>query len=89
MVLLSIMNTRVRIPPSPQNKFIMSTELIAKVWAIGWLTTSIISSFRVVRGKQANPSPYMDVLGYTLNWPIILPIFLVRWTKYKLKGKSL
>lgn len=67
----------------------MTVELFAKVWALGWFITSFISSFRVVRGKQGSPNPYMDVLGYTLNWPIILPIFIVRWTKYKLRGKSI
>lgn len=67
----------------------MPTELFAMIWAMGWLVTSIISSYRVVRGKQATPTPYMDVLGYMFLWPIILPIFLVRWAKYKLRGESI
>jgi uncharacterized membrane protein len=65
------------------------TTKFALFWFMGWLTTSLISTFRVVRNKQASPSPYMDILAYTLMWPVYITIFLVTWIKYRLRGEHI
>ena len=67
----------------------MKNETFALIWALGWLVTSLISTFRAVRGKQADPNPYGDVLAYAFAWPIYLVIFIVRWTKYKIRGQNI
>lgn len=58
-------------------------------YIIGWLVTSLISSVRAVRRKQGSNHTELDVLGYMFNWWIILPIFIVRWVKYKIRGQDI
>lgn len=64
-------------------------ERFILIYILGWLATSLISSVRAVRKKQGSNHTELDVLGYMFNWWMILPIFLIRWTKYKMRGEDI
>ena len=70
-------------------KLFMSERTFVFIWALGWLVTCAVSTFRAVRGRQAAPTPYQDVVTYVFAWWLFLPIFAVRWVKYRLRGQSI
>lgn len=55
---------------------------------MGFVTLSI-GSYRAYAGKQSLESDPLDSLGWFFVWFIYLPIFCVRYVKYKVRGKSI
>lgn len=55
---------------------------------LGFITLSI-GSYRAYRGKQSVESDSLDSIGWFFMWFVYLPIFCVRYVKYKLRGKSI
>lgn len=53
------------------------------------MITVFIGCVRAYRGRQAFPLDPLDVIFWILAWPIVLPTFIVRWMKYRFKGKRL
>lgn len=53
------------------------------------LVTVTIGSYRAYQGKQSIPPGPLDSVGWFLLWWIFLPIFIVKYVKAKIKGKSI
>jgi hypothetical protein len=51
--------------------------------------TLIIGSYRAYKGKQSTEPDALDSVSWFLVWFLYLPIFCVRYIKYKLRGKSI
>jgi hypothetical protein len=51
--------------------------------------TLIIGSYRSYSGKQTLDSNPLDSVVWFLAWFIYLPVFCVRYVKYKIRGKSI
>jgi len=57
-------------------------------FAIGIITFAIGSYRTYLRKQSVEPDP-LDSISWFLIWFIYLPVFCVRFVKYKLKGKSI
>lgn len=67
--------------------------MIAENWIwfylIGGFITITIGSYRALNNKQSTESTALDSLSWFFVWFIYLPIFIVRYVKYKFRGKKL
>lgn len=59
------------------------------IYTIGFLVSTCIFLFRALRNKPSTPPDFLDIFFWLFAWWFILPIFVVRWIKYKLKGESI
>lgn len=68
----------------------MNTRELAMWYFIGGTLTSLIGIYRgLVKNKQSFEPDGLTSLSWFLLWWIWLPIFVVRFIKYKIKGKTL
>lgn len=51
--------------------------------------TVVIGSFRALTSRQSTESTPLDSLSWFFVWFIYLPVFVVRYVKYKWRGKNL
>jgi len=63
--------------------------LFATWYFILGLLTCGIGVYRGITGKQSAEPDELSVLSWFLFWWVYLPIFLIRYIKYKVNGKSL
>lgn len=78
-------------------RYIKSTVTIKnnnmeKFWLIYFvlgILTLALGSYRAYYGKQSLDIGPLDSMSWFLLWWIYLPIFCVRYVKYKIKGKSI
>lgn len=53
------------------------------------IVTVCIGAYRSAYNKQSIPAEALDTIAWFLLWWIYLPIFLIRYIKYKIKGRSI
>lgn len=63
--------------------------LFAMWYFILGLITTGIGIYRNLTGKQVTEPDELSVLSWFLCWWVYLPIFTVRYIKYKINGKKL
>ncbi len=64
-------------------------EKIAMWWVITGIITTMIGTYRAHKRRPGvEPNELDAILWMLLPW-FFLPIFIVRWIKYKIKGKTL
>lgn len=63
---------------------------IAMWYCICGTITSLIGIYRgLIKNKQSSPPDELTSMSWFLLWFIWLPVFIVRWVKYRLKGKKI
>ena len=67
----------------------MITRDFAMWFCIGGTLTSVIGIYRGLRNKQSSEPDELTSFSWFLLWFIWLPVFIVRWVKYRLKGKKI
>lgn len=67
----------------------MTSANLIYLYIVFGLITVTIGSFRALTDKQSTDSGPLDSLSWFFAWFIYLPIFIVRFIKYKIKGKNL
>jgi hypothetical protein len=60
-----------------------------EIYITGFLISSLIFIFRAIKGKPAQEPGWLDVFMWLFAWWFLLPIFIVRWIKYKIKGENI
>lgn len=64
-------------------------ENFALVYLFMGFITLMIGSYRTYLGKQSVEPDPLDSVSWFFVWFIYLPVFCVRYVKYKLRGKSI
>lgn len=64
-------------------------EKIAMWYFILGTFTVSIGTYRSITDKQSIPGNPLDALSWFIMWWVYLPIFIVRFIKYKIRGKQL
>lgn len=64
-------------------------EKLALVYFIFGALTFGIGSYRAYLGKQSLDSGPLDSISWFILWWIYLPVFCVRYIKYKFRGRSI
>ena len=67
----------------------MNIEKITMWYCLLGLITMLIGMYRGLTNKQATEANELDSISWFFAWWIYLPIFIVRYVKYKLMGKNL
>ena len=68
----------------------MTSREFAMWYFIGGLLTSIIGVYRgFIKGKQSSEPDELTSFSWFLIWFIWLPVFIFRWIKSKIKGKTI
>lgn len=67
----------------------MTEKQFAMWYLLLGIITVIIGTFRGVTNRQSTHSGPLDGIAWMFAWFIYLPIFVVRFIKYKLRGKKL
>jgi hypothetical protein len=64
-------------------------DTFVNIYVSGFILSCIIFAFRAYRNKPATPPDYLDVIWWLFGWWFLLPIFIFRWIKYKIKGEDI
>lgn len=51
--------------------------------------TYAIGSYRALTDKTSTPPDWLSSLSWFIVWWMYLPTFIIRYIKYKIKGKNL
>lgn len=62
---------------------------LASYYAAGFLISTLIFTYRAINRMPAQDPGPLDILWWLFGWWFLLPIFLFRWVKYKVRGKKL
>ena len=51
--------------------------------------TTVIGSYRAATNKTSIPADPLDSVSWFIMWFMYLPLFSIRYVKYKFKGKKI